>query len=174
MQFLNNIFDTTHFLAHCSVERNDPIRISYRRPTPINTICWKRDVPRRPTYHERMNNMCLIIGNLNMSEMWNLDPKIIIIKSNYNRANDVAVWQPTPKTADVTITKIAGYVRVRILMNLWFCPYFWHSHFLRYGHFVEYAYMSTWQKSNDGDFPYRQRTSAHLEWTSCVHRTQSI
>ncbi len=41
--------------------------------------------------------------------------------SNYNRANDVAVcpcvWQPTPKTADVTVTNIAGYVRVRILMN---------------------------------------------------------
>ena len=47
--------------------------------------------------------------------------------SNYNRTNDVAVcvavcvwpcvWQPTPKTADVTVTKIAGYVRVRILMN---------------------------------------------------------
>ena len=35
--------------------------------------------------------------------------------STYNRANDVAVWQPTPKTADVT--KIAGYVRVHILMN---------------------------------------------------------
>ena len=37
--------------------------------------------------------------------------------SNYNRANDVAVcvWQPTPKTADVT--KIAGYVRRCILMN---------------------------------------------------------
>ena len=30
------------------------------------------------------------------------------------------VRQPTPKTADVTVTKIAGYVRVRILMNLWF------------------------------------------------------
>ena len=29
----------------------------------------------------------------------------------------VCVWQPTPKTADVTVTKIAGYVRVRILMN---------------------------------------------------------
>ena len=53
-----------------------------------------------------------------------------IFKSNYNRANDVAgwpcghlavcpcVWQPTP--ADVTVIKIAGYVRVRILMNRWF------------------------------------------------------
>ena len=30
------------------------------------------------------------------------------------------VWQPTPRTADVTVTKIAGYVRVRILMNRWF------------------------------------------------------
>ena len=30
----------------------------------------------------------------------------------------VCVWQPTPRTADVTVTKIAGYVRVRILMNL--------------------------------------------------------
>ena len=29
----------------------------------------------------------------------------------------VCVWQPTPKTADVNVTKIAGYVRVRILMN---------------------------------------------------------
>ena len=27
------------------------------------------------------------------------------------------VWQPTHRTADVKVTKIAGYVRVRILMN---------------------------------------------------------
>ena len=48
------------------------------------------------------------------------------------------VWQPTPKTADVTVTKVAGYVRVRIVMNRWFFPsYSWHSYFLRYGHFVE-------------------------------------
>ena len=26
-------------------------------------------------------------------------------------------WQPTPRTADVTVSKIAGYVRVGILMN---------------------------------------------------------
>ena len=37
--------------------------------------------------------------------------------SSYNRDNgvgvaDVAVCQPTPRTADVTVTKIAGYVRV--------------------------------------------------------------
>ena len=39
--------------------------------------------------------------------------------SNYNRANDVAVCVETDsKTADVTVTKIAGYVRVCILMNL--------------------------------------------------------
>ena len=37
--------------------------------------------------------------------------------SNYNRTNDEAGWQPTPITADVTGTNIAGYVRVRILMN---------------------------------------------------------
>ena len=30
----------------------------------------------------------------------------------------LAVWQPTPRTVDVTVTKIAGYVR--ILMNRWF------------------------------------------------------
>ena len=29
----------------------------------------------------------------------------------------VCVWQPIPRTVDVTVTKIAGYVRVRILMN---------------------------------------------------------
>ena len=32
----------------------------------------------------------------------------------------LAVWQPTTRTADVTVTKFAGYVRVRILMNRWF------------------------------------------------------
>ena len=42
---------------------------------------------------------------------------IHISPSNYNRANDVAGWQRTPTTADVTVTKIAGYVRVRILVN---------------------------------------------------------
>ena len=30
------------------------------------------------------------------------------------------VWQSTPRTADVTVTKIAGYIRVLILMNRWF------------------------------------------------------
>ena len=49
------------------------------------------------------------------------------------------VWQPTPRTADVT--KIPGYVRIRILVNQWFFSYFWHSYFLRYGHFVEYMNM---------------------------------
>ena len=43
------------------------------------------------------------------------------ILSKYNRANDVTVcvcvWQTTPRTAEITVTKIAGYVRVRILMN---------------------------------------------------------
>ena len=53
----------------------------------------------------------------------------------------VGDWQPTPKTADVTVTKFAGYVRVRILMNRWFFSYVWHSLFLRYGHFVEYMTM---------------------------------
>ena len=32
----------------------------------------------------------------------------------------VCVCKSTPITADVTVTKIAGYVRVRILMNRWF------------------------------------------------------
>ena len=27
------------------------------------------------------------------------------------------VWKSAPRTADVTVTKIAGYVRIRILMN---------------------------------------------------------
>ena len=36
----------------------------------------------------------------------------------------LAGWQPTPTTADVTVTQIAGYVRVRILMNRLFFSYF--------------------------------------------------
>ena len=47
--------------------------------------------------------------------------------------------KPTPITADVT--KSAGYVRVRILMNRYFFSYFWHSYFLTYGQFVEYMKM---------------------------------
>ena len=35
------------------------------------------------------------------------------------------------------------------------------------------AYMSTWQKPNDGDFSYRRRTGADWEWTSFVHSTKS-
>ena len=31
----------------------------------------------------------------------------------------MCVWQPTPRTADVTVNKTAGYVRVRILMIRW-------------------------------------------------------
>ena len=45
----------------------------------------------------------------------------ILRLSNYNRANGVdvcaCVWQPTPRTAYVTVTKIASYVSVSILMN---------------------------------------------------------
>ena len=33
---------------------------------------------------------------------------------NYNRANDVAMRQPTPKTADVTVTKIADLLCSRL------------------------------------------------------------
>ena len=29
----------------------------------------------------------------------------------------VCVWKSAPRTADLTVTKIAGFVRVRILMN---------------------------------------------------------
>ena len=32
-------------------------------------------------------------------------------------AGRVCVWKSAPRTAYVTVTKIAGYVRVRILMN---------------------------------------------------------
>ena len=40
----------------------------------------------------------------------------------------VSVWQSTPRTADVTVSKIAGYVRIRILMNqLFFCIFGIHS-----------------------------------------------
>ena len=40
----------------------------------------------------------------------------------------LAVRQLTPKTADVAVTKIAGYVRVRMLMNWWFFFVFFGIH----------------------------------------------
>ena len=66
---------------------------------------------------ERLNN----IWEINLRR---IGLCVMTLTSNYNRANDVAVWEPTPKTADVTVTKIAGYVRVRILMNRRFCRIF--------------------------------------------------
>ena len=49
----------------------------------------------------------------------------------------VCVWKRTPITADVTVTKIAGYVRVRILMHeSMIFSYLWPSQFLRNGQFV--------------------------------------
>ena len=45
--------------------------------------------------------------------------------------------------ADVTITKIAGYVRVRILMNRSFFSNFWDSYFSSYGEFGEFSLTFT-------------------------------
>ncbi len=45
--------------------------------------------------------------------------------------------------ADVTVTKIAGYVRVRILMNRWFFLNFWDSYFSSYGEFGEFSLRFT-------------------------------
>ena len=49
----------------------------------------------------------------------------------------VAVWQPTPRTADV-IRRLCS--RPDSHESVIF-SYFWHSYFLRYGHFVEYVNM---------------------------------
>ena len=72
-------------------------------------------------------------------------------QSNYNRANDVTVWQRTPTTADVTVTKLAGYVRVRILVNRWFFSYFGDTYFRTYCPFVEYMniYAASWLCTHD-------------------------
>ncbi len=45
--------------------------------------------------------------------------------------------------ADVTVTKIAGYVRVRILMNRRFFSNFWDSYFSSYGEFGEFSLRFT-------------------------------
>ena len=45
-------------------------------------------------------------------------PNILtIIELTMYVADRVSVWQPTPTTADATVTEIAGYVRVHILVN---------------------------------------------------------
>ena len=68
---------------------------------------------------------------------------MINVSSNYNRANGVAVcvWQPTIRTADVTVTKspVMFAFEFSRIGNLF--AYFWHSYFLRYGHFFEYMNM---------------------------------
>ena len=45
--------------------------------------------------------------------------------------------------ADVTVTKIAGYVRVRILMNRSFFSNFSDSYFSSYGEFGEFSLRFT-------------------------------
>ena len=82
----------------------------------------------------RDNSTIFVLFFLIKAKMWaissdthqlNYIPKHHFIISNYNRARYPSgrlcvwpcVWQSTPRTADVTVTNIAGYVRVRILMN---------------------------------------------------------
>ena len=77
------------------------------------------------------NVVCAMTGNKerqNRNELWGLPifkPNISTTVLNLTIIELtmwVDGWQPTPTTADVTVTKIAGYVRVRIFMN----RYFWH------------------------------------------------
>ena len=50
----------------------------------------------------------------------------------------------TPRTADVTVTKIASYVRVHILVNrCFFFSNFWDSYFSSYGEFGEFSLRFT-------------------------------
>ena len=82
------------------------------------TPSWKRlgyTPIRRASPHFRIQIYALAM-------YWLLIPPIkpsvpeIMIKSHWAPGLCVCVcaWQPTPKTADVNVTKIAGYVRVRI------------------------------------------------------------
>ena len=83
------------------------------------------------------------------------------------------MWQPTPRTTDVTVTKIADhFVRVRVLMNRRFVFVFLAFIFLRYGHFVEYMNMhaiNMWVTDSSGgglDFApmaSQQRWGCHCE-----------
>ena len=55
---------------------------------------------------------------------WNYVRGVGSYKSQYLNIIEVIMYHvcliDNSKTADVTVTKIAGYVRVRILMNRWF------------------------------------------------------
>ena len=68
--------------------------------------------------HDSLGFKCANIQRFTAITSYTTSPLYNI--SNYNRANDVAggvaLWQPIPRTADVTVNKMAG-VRVRILMN---------------------------------------------------------
>ena len=62
----------------------------------------------------------------------------------------VIMWQPTPKTADVTVTKIAGF-RVRILMNPWFFRIFGiHSFYTTATLLNIWICMKQWTDAADG------------------------
>ena len=69
------------------------------------------DKMRMRTFDLNKTNLLLLIrhSNLNIIELTMYVCRYV--------AGRVSVCQPTPRTADVTVTKIAGYVRVCILMN---------------------------------------------------------
>ena len=72
----------------------------------------------------------------------------------------------TSRTADVTVTKIAGYVRVRNLMNLrFFSSYFGHSYFLGYAHFLHAGYICTYTLTGCAT-----PTSGALVWSLAIDR----
>ena len=86
--------------------------------------------------------------------------------SNYNRANAPCVWKPTPITSDVIVTKIAGYVCVRILMNRWFFRIFGIHTFYATATLLSTWICMPWTDAADGgcggglDFAYRLAAAA--------------
>ena len=69
---------------------------------------------------------------------------IWIIKSNYNRANEHDI------TVDVTVTKMAGYVRVHIFMNRWFFRIFGIHSFYATATFLNIWICMQWTDAADG------------------------
>ena len=101
---------------------------------------WRLSPPLLSSYNKHTHNQVSTYNNIN------------IIELTMYVAGCVAVCQPTPRTADVTVTKIAGYVRVHIVMKRWFFSYFWDSYFWTYGPFVEYMNMHAASKAGQEYF----------------------
>ena len=92
------------------------VEVFYKTYSPYSQIWHIETVTRQPLAQFASKCWCLFIDNKFNVLICNMGICYLTI-IELTMWLSVCVWQSTSRTADVPVSKIAGYVRVRILMN---------------------------------------------------------